>query len=176
MTFCLMCACGLLLLASGIEPIPGPDTPRTDIPTPCEEPLVTPHRRQTTKSVSDNAGAAPHVNCMQYNRTSPDQPNIPGPTDHQMLNMPRIDTSRLFESGKLLGRPRLAQTRTTSIHRPTIQLSLLQIHLSPVRRETFPHPTRRHQFHHGSIERKLDILTMILLVPAFPRLSRQALR
>ena len=75
-TICLLCACGLLLLASGIEPNPGPDTPRTDIPTPCEEPLVTPHRRPTTKSVSDNAGAAPHVNCMQCNRTSPDQPTI----------------------------------------------------------------------------------------------------
>ena len=75
-TLCLMCAFGLLLLASGIEQNPGPDTPRTDIPTPCEEPLVTPHRRQTTKSVSDNAGAAPHVNCMQCNRTSPAQPTI----------------------------------------------------------------------------------------------------
>ena len=75
-TLCLLCACGLLLLASGIEPNPGPDTPRTDIPTPYEGTLVTPHRRPTTKSVSDNAEAAPHVNCMQCNRTSPDQPTI----------------------------------------------------------------------------------------------------
>ena len=64
----------------------------------------------------------------------------------------------LSESGKILGRSRLAQTRTTSIHRPTIQLSLLQIRMSLVRRETFPHPTRRHHNHHAvhrtHIERK----------------------
>ena len=70
----LLAVC-LWTFAAG-KPNPGPDTPRTDIPTPCEEPLVTPHRRQTTKSVNDNAGAAPHVNCMQCNRTSPDQPTI----------------------------------------------------------------------------------------------------
>ena len=45
------------------------------LPTPGVEPLVTPHRRQTTTSTSDDAGAA-HVNCMQCNRTCPDQPTI----------------------------------------------------------------------------------------------------
>ena len=73
-TICLLCACAILLLVSGIEPNPGPDTHR--LPTPCDEPLVAPHRRATTKSTSDDAGAANTANCMQYNRTSPDQPTI----------------------------------------------------------------------------------------------------
>ena len=40
--------------------------------------MVTPHRQATTKSVSDDAAAAPPVNCMQCNRPSrsPDQPTI----------------------------------------------------------------------------------------------------
>ena len=77
-TIVLLCACAMLLLASGIEPNQGPETPRVDLPTPCDEPMVTPHRRATTKSVSDDAGAAPPVNCMQCNRPSrsPDQPTI----------------------------------------------------------------------------------------------------
>ena len=77
-TIVLLCACAMLLLASGIEPNPGPETPRVDLPTPCDEPMVTPHRRATTKSVSDDAAAAPPVNCMQCNRPSrsPDQPTI----------------------------------------------------------------------------------------------------
>ena len=74
MTIYLLCACAILLLVSGIEPNPGPDTPH--IPTPCDESLVTPHRRATTKSTSHDAGAAHTVNCMQCNRTSPDQPTI----------------------------------------------------------------------------------------------------
>ena len=78
MTIVLLCACAMLLLASGIEPNPGPETPRVDLPTPCDEPMVTPHRRATTKSVSDDAGAATPVNCMQCKRPSrsPDQPTI----------------------------------------------------------------------------------------------------
>ena len=75
-TICLLCACAILLLVSGIEPNPGPDTPRAAVPTPCDEPLVTPHRRATTKSSSDNAAAAHTVNCTQCNRSSPDQPTI----------------------------------------------------------------------------------------------------
>ena len=67
-TIVLLCACAMLLLASGIEPNPGPETPRVDLPTPCDEPMVTPHRRATTKSVSDDAGAATPVNCMQCKR------------------------------------------------------------------------------------------------------------
>ena len=74
-TICLLCVCAILLLASGIEPNPGPDTPR--VPTPCDEPLVTPQRRQNAKSASEDAGAAAHpVNCMQCNRSSPDQSTI----------------------------------------------------------------------------------------------------
>ena len=76
MTICLLCACAILLLASDIKPNLGPDTPRVGLPTPCAEPLITPHRRATTKSTSDDAGAAHTVNCMQCNRTSPDQPTI----------------------------------------------------------------------------------------------------
>ena len=73
-TICLLCVCAILLLASGIEPNPGPDNPR--VTTPCDEPLVTPQRRQNAKSASDDAGAAHPVNCMQCNRSSPDQSTI----------------------------------------------------------------------------------------------------
>ena len=37
-----------------LEPNPGPDTPLAGLPAPCEEPMVTPHRRPMTKSVSDD--------------------------------------------------------------------------------------------------------------------------
>ncbi len=87
------------------------------------------------------------------------QPNITGPTEHQMLNMPRIDTSRLFEIGKLLGRPRLAQTRTTSIHRPTIQLSFFKFICHPCVAKPSPILQDDISFTMRSIEHKLDILT-----------------
>ena len=75
-TICLLCACALLLLASGIESNPGPDTPR--VPTPCDdtEPLVTPQRRSTAKSASDDAGVAHPVNCIQCHQSPPDQSTI----------------------------------------------------------------------------------------------------
>ena len=70
----------------------------------------------------------------------------PRPIDHIMLTLPRINSPRLLQGGKLPGRPRVAQTRATPIHLSTIQLSVLQIHLPLVRFETFPHPTIRHHY------------------------------
>ena len=152
-TLCLMCAFGLLLLASGIEQNPGPDTPRTDIPTPCEEPLVTPHRRQTTKSVSDNAGAAPHVNCMQCNRTSPDQPTIKCSICRRSIHLGCLKAGNYLEGqgwrkqeppqyiGQLFNSPYFKFICHPCVAKP-----------SPILQDDISFTMR-------SIERKLDILT-----------------
>ena len=70
----LLCACAMLLLASGIEPNPGPDTPRAGFPAPCEEPTVTPHRQATAKSVSNDTPRNVNINnnsaCVQCSKNA----------------------------------------------------------------------------------------------------------
>ena len=87
-TIRLLLACALLLVASGIEPNPGPATPRVVLPTPCDEPLVTPQRRPTTKSTSNDAEATPPVTCcMQCKRTTPDQSTISCSLCHESIHL-----------------------------------------------------------------------------------------
>ena len=149
-TICLLCACALLLLASGIEPNPGPDTPR--VPTPCDEPLVTPHRRATTKSTSDDAGAANTVICMQCNRTTPDQPTITCSICNESIHLGCLKVGKYLECqgwrkeppqyiGQLFNSPHFKFLCHSCVSKP-----------SPIIQDDITVTMR-------SIEHKLDILT-----------------
>ena len=98
MTIRLLFACALLLVASGIEPNPGPATPRVVLPTPCDEPLVTPQRRPTTKSTSNDAEATPPVTCcMQCKRTTPDQSTISCSLCHESIHLGCLKAGNYLE-------------------------------------------------------------------------------
>ena len=97
-TIRLLFACALLLVASGIEPNPGPATPRVVLPKPCDEPLVTPQRRPTTKSTSNDAEATPPVTCcMQCKRTTPDQSTIPCSLCHESIHLGCLKAGNYLE-------------------------------------------------------------------------------
>ena len=97
-TIRLLFACALLLVASGIEPNPGPATPRVVLPTPCDEPLVTPQRRPTTKSTSNDAEATPPVTCcMQCKRTTPDQSTISYSLCHESIHLGCLKAGNYLE-------------------------------------------------------------------------------
>ena len=117
-TIVLLYACAMLLLVSGINQNPGPDTQRAGLPTPCDEPVVTPHRRATAKSVSNDTPRNVNINnnsaCMQCSK------NVAG------------DETCAFRCGKCgsclksahyIKRARLAKPRSTSVPKPTFQLS-----------------------------------------------------
>ena len=145
-TICLLCACAILLLASGIEPNPGPDTPR--VPTPCDAPLVTPQRRQNAKSASDDA-----VNCMQCNISSPDQSTIKCSMCSESIHLGCLKAGKYLEcQGWRKEPPRYIGQLFNSPYFKFICHSCVSSPSSPILQDDITITMR-------SIEHKLDILT-----------------